>query len=417
MTEVDTHNTQQGPSVLLPASRVVVFSYDQETLQTAQNIQADWRFARVGIETHEGDVEAAISYFSQNSSSDLVIIQTDTIDGGFGDRLGGLAEHCDEGTSAVVIGPDNDVNLYRQLIDMGVSDYLVRPVAQDVLAEVISKSLIEKLGVMGSELIAVLGGKGGVGASIVSEALACGVADIAGQKILLLDTAGGWSSLAVGLGFEPSTTLAEAAKAAEAGDEDSLSRMLHSASEHLSVLATGGDVMLDHTIDPAQLETLIDRVMARYPYVIADLSQSPEVLQKTVISRASKILIVSTPTLPALRLSRSLVHEIKDLRGDSEAGIDLLINMQGMAAKNELKKADIEAAMEMKVSGFLPFNAPAFLGNESESKKLTEDKEARAMIETVLLPLLDVGADSAASKSADDGGLLGGLMSKLSAKG
>lgn len=415
MTGADSQNIQ-NVSVLLPEARVDMFSKDENSLAVSQSLAQDWRFARVGVAAHNGDVEAAIAHYSAHESPDLILIQTDTIDESFTERLGALAEYCSERTSAIVIGPDNDVNLYRQLIDMGVSDYLVRPVQAPVLAEVIAKSLIEKIGVTGSSLVALIGAKGGVGTSVLAEALACGAADIAQKKTLLLDTAGGWSTLSVGMGFEPTTTLAEAVKAAENDDEDNLMRMLHEADARLSVLATGGDVMLENTVLPEQLEALLDMVMARFPVVVSDVSQSSEALQKIVLNRASKIILVSTATLPALRLARTLLHEIKEIRGGDADDIQLLINMQGLAAKNEVSKADIEAAMEMDVAAFVPFEPAVFLGNESESKKLTEDKDGRAIIEENLLPLIGLSGPATMQKSKD-GGLLDGFLSKLSPKG
>lgn len=418
MSEVDNHIT----SILLPASSVAVYSTDRGTLEAARNLENDWRFARVNVRAEEGDVRAAISNLREFSSPDLVIVQTDVIDGGFTEALADLAGCCDEGTSAIVVGPENDVNLYRRLIDMGVSDYLVRPVDGPVLANIIAKTMIEKIGVTGSRLIAFLGAKGGVGASILSEAAACGVADILGQKTVLLDVAGGWSTFGVGLGFEPIATLAQAARAAENGDESSLQRMLFKASERLSVLATGGDPMLDSPVDARQLEKLVDMLMAKYPVVIADLSQSPEALKKAVISRANQIVVVATPTLPALRLARGLTGEIKDARGGSAEGLDLIINMQGMAGPSEVPKGDIEKAMEHPVAAYLPFDPKVFLANENESRKLTDDKNARALVEKLLLPViaktLDMagGNDKSVTPGNAGGGLLGGFLKKLSSK-
>ena len=411
----------QATHILLPSSTVAVYSKDQETLQAARDLENDWRFARVNVQDEEGDVEAAIEAYQDVSSPTLIIIQTDTIDESFTERLEVLAGNCQEGTSAIVIGPDNDVNLYRRLIDMGVSDYLVRPVSTEDLSTVIAKALVEKIGVTGSRLIAVVGAKGGVGASIISEALACSLSDIVGQKTILLDTSGGWSTLSVGLGFEPSTTLSEAVRAAENNDEDSLKRMLHMASDKLHVLATGGDVMLEPTVNAEQLESLLDMLMVKYPIVVADLSQSSEVLQKAVLTRANQILITATPTLPALRLARSLMHEIKEVRGGEDEDISLIINMQGQASGNEVSKADIQKAMEFPVAAYLPYDAKMFLGNESESRKLTDDKAARALIQNTLLPVVKKSLNTEMpenenDEAASDGGLLGSVLGKLKAK-
>ena len=414
MSEVDS----QATSILLPGSTVAVYSREQGTLQAARDLENDWRFARVNVQDEEGDVENAIAAYQDIGSPNLIIIQTETIDESFTARLEELASHCSEGTSAIVIGPDNDVNLYRRLIDMGVSDYMVRPISTPQLAEVIAKALIDSLGVSGSRLIAVVGAKGGVGASLLSEVAACTMSEILGQKTVLFDTSGGWSTLGVGLGFEPSTTLSEAVRAAENSDEDSLNRMLHMASDKLSVLATGGDVMLEAGVTKTQLEALIDMLMVTYPVVVVDLSQSPEALQKTVLTRAHQILVTTTPTLPALRLARSLIQEVKEVRGGEGEEISLIVNMQGQAKANEVSKADIEKAMEFSVAAYLPYDAKIFLGNESESRKLTDDKDARAMIESNLLSLMkkSLGRDLGPGANDDEkseGGFVDQILAKL----
>ena len=160
----------QATSTLLPSAKLDVFSNDKDTIASAENLGADWRFARVHVQVHEGDVQTAIQKYSESPSPDLMIIQTDDVGSSFTDELGALAGHCSEGTAAIVVGPENDVNLYRRLIDMGISDYLVKPLNVETLSEVVAKTLIEKLGVSGSRLIACMGGKGGVGTSVLTQA-------------------------------------------------------------------------------------------------------------------------------------------------------------------------------------------------------------------------------------------------------
>ena len=411
----------QAISVLLPASSVAVYSNDQAILDSAQNLASDWRFARVSVSVMQGDISTAISAYQEAASPDLIIIQTETIEESLTQQLEDLAGHCDEGTAAIVVGPVNDVSLYRQLIEMGVSDYLVVPVETPVLADVIAKTLIERLGVTGSRLIAFLGAKGGMGATVLAEATAWGVSDLLDQKVFLMDGAGGWSSLGVGMGFDPSTTLQEAVKAAANNDEDSLERMLFKASEKLHVLASGGDVMLESSVAPEQLESLLDMLMAKYPVVIIDLSHAASGLEKAVITRANQIIVVSTPTLPALRLARSLVQEVKEVRGGGDdEQVELIVNMQGQDNANEVSKNDIEEAMELPISAIVPYAGKVFLKAESESKKLTEDKEGREIVQSSLLPIvqkvLSVDVENGGETSSGKSGFLDGFLGKLTAK-
>ncbi len=178
--------------------------------------------------------------------------------------------------------------------------------------------------------------------------------------------------------------------------------------------------MLGTAVSDTQIESLIETLMAKYPVVIIDLSQTTPDILRAVTSRANQVVVVSTPTLPSLRLARSLVHEMKDMRGKDEKSIELVINMQGMAPANEVQKKDIEQAMELKVSAIIPFMPKVFIGSESESKKLTADKDGRLLVRNILLPVLQkvlsgsVSDDSEAEASST--GFFGSLLAKVTKK-
>lgn len=374
--------------ILLPEADIAVFSQDPHTLETAKNLSKDWRFARVLIHTIEGNVETACTHFETAPSPDLIILQTENMDESLTEDLENLAEFCHEDTAAIIIGPVNDVTLYRKLIDMGVSDYLVKPVDEKVLGDVIAKTLIERLGVTDSRLIAFTGAKGGVGTTVLSEAAAHLTADILGQKTILLDLAGGRSTLGVGMGFDPATTLHETAKAALNHDEDNLVRMLHKSGEKLDVIAGGGDSALEPFISREHAESLIDFLMSKYPVVIADLSGTSPELAKAVLGRAHHIMLISTPQVPALRLTRALLQDLKDLRGGQTGSVDMIINMSKAAPAGEIPKKDIEEAVGLKVETEIPFLPKVFMQAESESKPAASIKEGAQIIEATLKPLL-----------------------------
>ncbi len=417
MSEEDKSYT----AVLLPSATVALYTVDDESKAAFQSLEDDWRFARVTLEVFEGDVDAAIKAYQETESPDLVIVQTESIDEAFSGQLEALSGHCAEGTSAIVIGPVNDVNLYRKLVGMGVSDYLVRPVDTKTLGNDIGATLLDQIGARESRLIAFMGAKGGQGVTVLAEALAWGVSDKLDQKTFLLDTAGGWSTLSVGLDFEPSTTLNEAVRVAVEGNEDSLSRMIFKASEKLSVLSSGGDVMLDDSVAPDKFEILLDYLMAIYPVVIVDLSASTSALRRMVLTKAHEICLVATPTLPSVRATRTLLQEIKELRGNSDEAVDVIVNMQGLAPKHEVLKGQIEDGIERKPAAIISYEPDLFIRTESEAKKLLDDK-AGAEIVDKLLPLArkllaGTGSDTVNTDAeASTKGALGQFLDKLKAK-
>lgn len=403
-------------SILLPSATVDLFLKDKATIEAAKQLEGDWRFARVNVRVQEGDVETAIQLYGQSGSPEIILVETDTTDESFIGRLGELSGHCNENTSAIVIGPVNDVNLYRSLTAMGVSDYLVRSVPFETLSEVIASTLIEKLGASGSRMIAVVGAKGGVGVSSLALTMGWISAETLGQKTLLLDGSGAWSSMGVSAGFEPVASTAEAIRAVGAKDMDSVRRMTYQAGDKLFVLATGLEAMLDFTVQAQPFEELINTVMTSYPVVIVDLSSCAPALKKVVLSRAHEIVLVSTPTLSSLRAARSLLQETKKVHGGDAKNIDLLLNMVGMAPGKEVPKGDIKAAMDCEASVSLTFDPKLYIGCENEGRKLSSEKAGQDVV-AKLLPLLQkvISKDSPSIDTSDEG-LFGGLLGKLKTK-
>lgn len=404
-------------NILLPTANVDIFIKDKETVEAARSLVDDWRFARVTVSVEEGDVETAIRSYQEAESPALVIIETDTTDDSFIERLGTLSEHCSEGTSAVIIGPVNDVNLYRNLTSMGVTDYLVKPVPLETLSEIIAKALIDKLGASGSRLIGVIGAKGGVGTSALTQGLAWGLSEKLGQKTFLMDAAGGWSSLSVGMGFEPTTTLQEAVRAASNKDEDTLARMFFKPNEKLTVLASGADPMLEDSVQAPQFEELIDFIMTSHPVVLVDLSNAVPALKRAVVNKAHELIIVTTPTLPSLRAARTLMQEVKLAHGGNTSKVDLIVNMEGMISSKEVPKKDIAAALEYTPKVTIPFDPKLFVGVESEGKKLTGDKGGAEIVKK-LLPIAQqvlTGGERPIPEE-ESGGAIGQFLNKLTQK-
>lgn len=408
----------QATDTLLPSAGITVFSKDSDTLESAIALSDDWRFARVNVNAINGDVETAITTFQSEGATEIIIIQTDEIDESFTERLGELSSFCDEGTAAIVIGPVNDVYLYRQLIEMGVSDYLVRPIKPEILKDVISKALIQRLGVSDSRLIAFVGSRGGAGTSSIAQICAWIAADSMDNKTLLLDAAGGWSPFSVGIGFDPSANLSEIARAVEGQNEDALERMFFAASDKLTILASGSDGMLDPSVSAAQYEAILDNLMVKSPVVMVDLSGAESSVKKMVLSRAHEIVIVATPTVTSLRFCRGLLKEISDIRGGESSDVSLVVNQSGLAKAHEVSSSDIGEALEFKPSVSIPYVPSVFLKYESEIKGVITDKDASVFIGELASMLQKSISNnvSATDQTEEASGFLGGLFSRKKSK-
>lgn len=402
-------------NILLPQGTVDIFVSNEQTHAAAQKLVDDWRFARVTVNIEKGDIATAIEYYQSHESGDLVIVETPDIEKSFHDQLEALSGLCKEGCAAVVIGPVNDVNLYRSLTSMGVSDYLVNPVSFDVLSEVVAETIIASKGVKGSNLIAVLGAKGGVGSSTISNMLARELSMGADQKTLLLDVAGGWSSLPVLFGFEPTGSLEEAIGAAEAQDMDTLDRMIFKANDKLSILSVGSEALFDSTVRPEPFERLLDFVMASYPFVVLDLSGASVRVRRMVINRAHKVLLATLPTLVSLRATRGLIQEIKNMHDSDDQIVDVVVNMFGFAGGADISEKEIKEAIDYPVSLKLPYLPKLFIRAENEGSDTGKNKEVNDIQKNIFSLMKDfIKMSDEPAQGAD--GIFSGLLKKVTTK-
>lgn len=374
-------------SVLLPASSVDFYVLDEGTTALVQKFAEDWRFARVVMQVEHAGIETAINHYEKTTAPELIVIETSDIGEDFIQQLCKLAEVCSENTDAVIIGPNNDVHLYRSLVEMGVKDYLVRPVSEEDMAKVIARTLIDKKGISGSRLVAVIGSKGGVGTTSVAQILAWNIAESLKQKTMLMDVAGSAGSIGIAHGLEPSTTLMETIRLSDTGTDDDMDRIYQSVSEHLFALVCGGDPILIEPCEPDNIETLVNCVMQKFPVVIVDVSQAPRSVQKRLLERAARIVIVTTPMLSALRNARTLLNEIRTLKSHLKE-TDLVVNMRGMASPEEVPAREIKEALGMDIepSATLPYVPKIFSASEASGKSVGQNKDAEN-ITKVLMPI------------------------------
>ncbi len=401
---------------LLPASRVDFFALDEGTAATAQKLAADWRFARVGVQVTQGGIEAAIAAYSQTASPEVIIVETNDISENFIALLGQLAGTCAEGTDAVIIGPMNDVHLYRSLVGMGVRDYLVRPVSETDFVNVIAKALVDKRGLAGARLVSVMGAKGGVGATTVAQLLAYSIAETHKQKTMLMDCAGSAGSLGIAYGIEPMASRTEVVRIGAAGTEDDVKRIIQSVSEHLSLIVCGGEPLLTDAPDADGFETLVNRIMQKYPVVVMDLSGATPSTQKRMLSRSAHIVTVTTPMLPSLRNCRTALNEIRHLRGGHNE-TDIVINMAG-ASSEEVAAKDIKMALEREPGAVIPYAPKIFVAGETMGKPVGQNKAASDIMKSLGMIASRAAGTAAAETKTDkkDGGGSLGFLKNLGGK-
>ena len=359
---------------LLPPAKIHLFSHHTETKELFDSLAEDWRFGRIHLATRGENLENAIEYYSRRKSPTLILIQTDTIDEDFQKRLEDLASLCDEGTAAIVIGPVNDVQLYRHLTNLGISDYLVSPMDKEDLVQAMAGALQNIIGAVDSHLMAFVGVKGGVGTTSIASAMADTLSKSYNAKTLIMDAAGARSTLWNNFGFTPTGSLIEAALAIADNDKETFNRLIVKNTNNLHALNSGTENILDKPVAVEAYEMLLDHCLSIYPNIVLDTSAAPAAIKKVVLARANSICVVTTPSVPALSLTKIMLKALSNIPGGHNKKPIIIVNKAGLAKKEEVSTDDIQKILEIDDLIKIPFDSSTYALAENNGEKISEQK-------------------------------------------
>src|ERR1700748_1277488 len=258
---------------IAPSPRVSVQAFC-ETVETAAAVQSageDRRLDKAHLKIQMGGMAAAIEAYRTAPTPNVIILETE----GRSDILAGLdqlATVCDAGTRGVVIGRVNDVTLYRELVRRGVSDYVIAPINTiDVVRSICGLFSSPEAKAVG-RIIAVVGAKGGVGASTVAHNVAWAIA-----RALALDAVVAALDLAfgtAGLDYnqDPPQGIADAVFSPDRVDTAFIDRLLSKCTDHLSLLAAPATLERVYDFGADAFDAIFDTLRTTMPCIVLDVS-------------------------------------------------------------------------------------------------------------------------------------------------
>src|SRR5579862_1621452 len=129
-----------------PVPRISIHAFCEfpDTGAALQRAGGDRRLSKAHLQVQLGGVNAAVEHYRGQITPNLLIVETKLSGQQALAELDRLAEVCDPATKVIVVGRSNDVELYRELMRRGASEYLVAPLSPLQLIEVISGLYLDR---------------------------------------------------------------------------------------------------------------------------------------------------------------------------------------------------------------------------------------------------------------------------------
>ncbi|MCH8237499.1 MAG: AAA family ATPase [Proteobacteria bacterium] len=370
--------------------KIQAFLLHKGSVAAVESLKEDRLFFRSTFDIQEGGIDKAITYLADKTTPALLIVETAATQDKMFEQLEALANVCAPETQLLLIGAQNDIELFRTLIAEGISDYLISPATGAQL-----KDSMHKIFMAGPDsgndgrVIAFAGMTGGAGSSVLSHNVAHELAAIYDEQVMILDLDISYGTAALDYNQQPRQTIVDALTQTGNLDAATLNQYFQEFGEtKLSVLGSPASLSTGLQITSQPLEALMKVVKPMAEFIILDIPHMWDTWINDSLAAADEVVLVCRPDLTNLRNAKNVVEYLGPKRG-VDAPTRLILNKTGEAKKADLSAKDFKDALALEPALSIPYDPEAFgraLNNgEMMSKASAKSKATEGIIELAKL--------------------------------
>jgi pilus assembly protein CpaE len=343
----------------VPRVSIQAFCENPETAAAMQTAAADRRMIKAHMKVQMGGIAAASEAYRSSPTPNVIMIESEVRSDELLAGLDSLAEVCDAGTRVIVIGKVNDILLYRELVRRQISDYLIAPIeVVDIIRSVSNLFGAPDAKPVG-RTIAVVGAKGGVGASTVAHNIGWAIARDLSMDAVVTDLDLPFGTAGLDYNQDPPQGIADAVFSPERIDTSFVDRLLSKCTDHLSLLAAPATLERVYDFGVDAFDAIFDVLRSTVPCTVLDVPHVWTGWSRRVLIGADEILIVAAPDLANLRNVKNFIDLLRQQR-PNDAAPHYCLNLVGVPKRPEIKASDFAKALEMEPAASIPFDPQMF---------------------------------------------------------
>ncbi len=399
----------------IPRITIGAFCETQDCADFLAEVSRDPSMARTSMEIASGGISGAVNFYKtggQKTPSLLILEVPDATEDTLS-TLDQLAEICDAETKVIIIGHKNDVKLYRELIERGVSDYVAAPDDPADIINAVARIYSPQTYKATGNLTAVLGVRGGVGASTIAHNLAWLIASKLNQATILADMDINFGTVALNFNKETEHSLANALFPEYKLDATMLERLLIKTDNPLSLFVSPASLKHPMDFQENAFDEIIGFLRLLAPYVVLDLPHVWTSWMKSILGMVDSIILVSEPDLTSLRNAKMLFDTLKLMRGLQAKPPIVVLNRVGMSHRPETLQPDFEETLTQKVD-YVINDEPEAFGNASNNGYVFSSANPKSTATKTLTTLAhNVTGTRSSESETEEGSVLQKLQGML----
>ena len=353
---------------------------DETALDTLRPIVIELGWAPENC--NKGGLRNAIQSLSVSSSPNILLVDLSESGDPLND-INSLAEVCEPGTVVIAMGQVNDVRLYRDLLASGIYDYLLKPLSANSVRDALNQAQAAFNAPKANDAdaarnhisTAVVGTRGGVGASTLATSLSWYFASKKSLQTGLLDLDVHFGTGALALDLEPGRGLTDAIDNPSRIDGLFIERAMIRAHDNLSILSAEAPINAPLMTDGAAFLQLEEEFRQAFEMTVVDLPRSMLITYPQLLNDVNVVVVAVEMTLAS---ARDAIRILSWLKSYAAHAVPIVVANKVQTGALEISKADFEASIERKIDYVIPFDqktaahaaklGQAFIEANSQSK-------------------------------------------------
>ena len=338
---------------------IQAFCLDEDTATAVNDLSEERFLIRSAIKVTMGGHTKAMEDLNTGKTPDLIIVETTAKGDALFAELDALANVCEPETRLIIIGVDNDIELFRKLMQMGVSEYLLRPVTTAQLLETIVQIFKSDQTDRSARVIAAISASGGAGSSQMAYCLATELTAAYDSQAIVIDMDLFFGTSALAFNIQPQQTFIEVLTQANRLEMEMLERLLMQYNDRISILASPATLTTSMQISLETVNTLLTLVRQMTDYVIIDLPHRWDPWVQEILVDADEIILVAEPDLINFRDAKNMLEALATIRG-KKSQPRLILNKVGKSTKTELSENNFKNTLHLAPDVLIPYDPNLF---------------------------------------------------------
>jgi pilus assembly protein CpaE len=320
------------------------------------------------LDVKRGTVQNAIRMLESDTELLALVADISGIDDPV-TEIEGLSRVCPADVRVALIGENTDILFYRELLDLGLSEYLPKPLTRDIVQTRLRTKLLGDIApdpaARGGHVVSVCGAQGGVGATSIAINLALQLAEVTKAKVALLDLHLQGGEAAVMLGVRPGPGLRIALENPMRADTLFLERAAIEVNERVRLISADEDLDAKLEVTAEGVRHVVDLLRQRFNYIVADVPVPLEPPLHPVIALSRHVLVLLEAEVTGLRNARALKAAVTNIAGkdrvftllnraDRAGGLPMPTIVKGLEAKPDLIIPELGKGMIQAVNLGIP---------------------------------------------------------------